>query len=117
MGDSHALLFDVGAFVVFALVATIGFKTNLWIVVFALAGHGLFDWNHHQLIVNAGVPAWWPIFCLSFDAAAAAYLAWRLLSRKIEAADPSDFDRRIHTRSEEHTSELQSLMRISYAVS
>src|SRR3546814_7554234 len=34
----------------------------------------------------------------------------------VETADPDDVELRIAGRSEEHTSELQSLMRISYAV-
>ena len=91
MGGGSALAWETGAFAAFVLAATIGFRTNLWVVVVALVGHGLLDCYHHQLIDNAGVPAWWPIFCLSFDAAAGAYLAWRLLSRKIEATDPSRF--------------------------
>src|SRR3546814_5077863 len=46
------------------------------------------------------------------DAERARFLPLGLLSRRIPvvSADP------IHERSEEHTSELQSLMRISYAV-
>jgi hypothetical protein len=95
IGGGSALAWETGVFAAFALAATIGFRTNLWFVVVALVGHGLLDCYHHQLIDNAGVPAWWPIFCLSFDAAAGAYLAWRLLSGKIEATDPSRFGRRI----------------------
>jgi hypothetical protein len=100
MGGSSALSWETGVFVAFALTATIGFRVNLWIVVVALAGHGILDWYHDQLIYNAGVQAWWPIFCLSFDAAAGAYLAWRLLSRKIEATNLSSFGTRIHSHVE-----------------
>ncbi len=100
MGGSSALSWETGVFVAFALTATIGFRTNLWVVVVALVGHGMLDWYHDRLIDNAGVPAWWPIFCLSFDAAAGAYLAWRLLSRKIQAMNPSSFGRRIHSHVE-----------------
>jgi hypothetical protein len=100
MAGSSALAWEAGALVAFALTATIGFRTNLWIVVVALVGHGVLDWYHDQLIDNAGVPAWWPIFCLSFDAAAGAYLAWRLLSRKIKATNPSSFGRRINCHVE-----------------
>jgi hypothetical protein len=95
MVGGSALAWETGVFAAFALAAMIGFRTNLWVVVVALVGHGLFDFYHHQLINNAGVPAWWPIFCLSFDAAAGAYLAWRLISKKIEATNPSRFGRRI----------------------
>lgn len=63
----------------FALVASLGLRHNLWIVVAALAAHGLLDVVHGHVIANAGVPVWWPAFCMTYDMAAAAYLAWRLL--------------------------------------
>src|SRR3954451_17710678 len=61
--------------------AILGFKLNLWFAVAALAGHGVFDFVHAHLISNPGVPAWWPGFCLTYDVAAAAYLAWILRTR------------------------------------
>ncbi|MGX7953534.1 DUF3703 domain-containing protein [Tsuneonella sp. HG249] len=95
MGDSAALSRELAIFFGFGLAATIGFKTNLWMVVVALAGHGLLDWYHHGLVENEGVPTWWAMFCLSFDGAAGAYLAGRLVSRKINASDPLTFGTRI----------------------
>ena len=86
-GSAHALYLEVAASFAFVLVAVIGFKTNLWLVVAALAGHGVFDFIHPLLITNDGVPGWWPMFCLTYDVAAAAYLAW-LLSRSVLAAKP-----------------------------
>ena len=59
--------------------AVAGFKTSLWLVAAALAGHGLFDLVHAQLIANPGVPVWWPFFCMGFDVMAAACLGWLLL--------------------------------------
>ena len=84
MDGGAALIAETGAIAVFLGAAVIGFRTSLWIVVAALVGHGLFDWYHGALIENAGVPAWWPMWCLSYDAAAGAYLAWRLLSGRSE---------------------------------
>jgi hypothetical protein len=66
------------AFVIFAVV---GFKKSLWITVAALAGHGVFDFFHHFIVHNPGVPVWWPGFCLSFDILAAAFLAILLIRR------------------------------------
>jgi len=63
----------VGA--VFLAAAVAGFKTSLWIVVVALAGHGVFDVAHGRVISNPGVPAFWPAFCSTYDLTAAAYLA------------------------------------------
>lgn len=95
MGGGAALGLETGVFAAFLLAAVIGFRTTLWIVVLALVGHGLLDLFHGRLIANAGVPAWWPMFCLSYDAAAGGYLAWRLLAKKVQASDPLSFGNRI----------------------
>jgi len=77
MGSStRALLLELPGTVLFALLAVIGFKHNLWIAAAGLAAHGVFDFFHGRLISNPGVPAWWPPFCLTYDVTAAAFLAW-----------------------------------------
>jgi len=65
----------------FLVVAVAGFKMNLWLVVAALAGHGVFDGFHYLFLVNAGVPVWWPDFCLAYDVAAAGWLGAMLMKR------------------------------------
>lgn len=60
----------------FVIAAVVGFKSNVWIVVAALAGHGILDAVHGYVVDNAGVPAWWPAFCATYDVAAAAWLGW-----------------------------------------
>jgi hypothetical protein len=74
----------VGA--VFIAVAVSGFRSSLWLVVAALAAHGVFDLGHGILLTNPGVPIWWPEFCLMYDVVAAGYLAWLLWSERIRAA-------------------------------
>ena len=71
----------------FLLVAVIGFKSSLWVVVAALVGHGIFDFFHHRFIENPGVPPWWPGFCLAFDVVAGGCLAVLLVRRKNSRAD------------------------------
>jgi hypothetical protein len=66
---------------IFLMVAVAGFKRNLWLVVGAFAGHGVFDFFRHLFIQNPGVPVWWPGFCLSFDIFAGGFLAVLLMSR------------------------------------
>ena len=39
---------------------------------------------HGRLIVNPGVPVWWPAFCGAYDVVAAAYLAFLLLRPRQE---------------------------------
>ena len=77
-GSGHALVMETLVMIGFVLVAAVGFKKNLWLVVVALAAHGIFDIFHGRVVANPGVPAWWPAFCLTYDITAAAFLAWLL---------------------------------------
>jgi len=88
-GSTHALLSELVATTVFVVLSAVGFRRNLWLVVMGLVAHGIFDLVHGGLIDDPGVPHWWPMFCLMFDVAAAAYLAWRLLQRSGVTAEPS----------------------------
>jgi hypothetical protein len=65
----------------FLTLAVVGFRKNLWLVAAALAGHGVFDFFHHLIIRNPGVPVWWPGFCMSFDVLAGGLLAVLLTRR------------------------------------
>ena len=65
----------------FLVVVVVGFKKNLWLVVAAIAGHGVFDFFHRLFIENPGVPVWWPGFCMSFDVLAGGFLALLLARR------------------------------------
>jgi hypothetical protein len=79
-GTEQALFLEVAGMSAFLVAAVAGFRSNMWIVAAALAGHGIFDFVHGYIISNAGVPAWWPSFCAAFDIVAGCGLAW-LLSR------------------------------------
>ena len=85
-GSTRALVLESIACVGFLLGAALGFRLSLWIVVAALAAHGVFDLVHASAIANPGVPAWWPEFCLTYDVTAGAYLAWLLRSGRVRAA-------------------------------
>jgi hypothetical protein len=80
-GSTAVVITESLAAGVFLLVAVIGFKTRLWLVAAALAGHGIFDAIHHLLIENPSVPHWWPGFCMAFDVTAGIYLAILLMVR------------------------------------
>jgi hypothetical protein len=79
---THALVVEAVVATAFLAVAIAGFRYSLWLVVAALAAHGILDMVHGQVIANPGVPTWWPAFCLTYDGVAAAYLAF-LLSRRV----------------------------------
>jgi hypothetical protein len=76
--SAHTLMIEIAVACGFLILAVLGFKKHFWIVQLALAGHGIFDFVHPFVIVNPGVPRWWPGFCLSFDVLLATWLAVRL---------------------------------------
>ncbi|MFO1458594.1 MAG: hypothetical protein U1G08_04230 [Verrucomicrobiota bacterium] len=86
-GSPHTLLAEAAPALVFVAMAAVGFRKSPWLVVAGLALHGVFDFFHHALIANPGVPSWWPGWCLSYDVVAAVYLAALILVRKAPGAD------------------------------
>jgi len=79
--STPALVLESLIAVAFLAVAAAGFQKNLWLIVAALAGHGVFDFFHRLFIENPGVSVWWPGFCLSFDVLAGGFLAMLLMRR------------------------------------
>ena len=80
MADSRrTLMVESAVASIFLLFAVLGFKRNIWFVVAALIGHGIFDFVHHFFIDNPGVPQWWPGFCSAFDVILGTFLAVRLI--------------------------------------
>ncbi|MBC6982572.1 hypothetical protein [Caulobacter sp. 17J80-11] len=84
-GSASALGPETLGLVAFAILAAIGFRTSLWVVVVGLIAHGLFDLLRGDQIANPGVPVWWPPFCFAYDLATAAWLAQRLLRARSSA--------------------------------
>lgn len=84
-GSLAALAMESVPMAGFILAATLGFKRNLWLVVAALAVHGVYDFFHSRLFANPGVPLWWPGFCGTYDVVAAGWLAWMIRSGRIVA--------------------------------
>jgi len=80
-GSTRALIVESVVMTAFVAVAVMGFKFNVWVIVAALAAHGIFDFVHGYLVTNPGVPAWWPPFCLAYDVTVAAALAWFTIRR------------------------------------
>ena len=86
-GSGHAMVLELIVMAVFVTAAVLGFKKSEWILVAALAGHGVFDALRGNAIENAGVPAWWPAFCGSYDVVAAACLALIIVRRSAAAEE------------------------------
>lgn len=77
-GGPGVLVRECAVAAVFAGLAIVGFKRSLWLVVFGLVAHGVFDIAHASLYANPGAPAWWPAFCSCYDVVAGVYLAWSI---------------------------------------
>ena len=78
IGSVETVLLESILMAMFVIAAVVGFKGTPWIVVVALAAHGLQDAVHGHIVANAGVPVWWPAWCLAYDVGAAGALAWSL---------------------------------------
>lgn len=74
-GSTTALVAELAVAAVFSVAAVVGFRSTPWIIVGALAAHGMFDAVHGHLFENPGVPGWWPAFCGAYDVGASAWLA------------------------------------------
>lgn len=70
---------------VFVAAAVVGFRWTLWVAAVGLAGHGVFDLLHGAVIVDPGVPVWWPAFCSSYDIVAGVYLGVLILRGRVRA--------------------------------
>lgn len=84
-GSTRALMIELLVASGFSLMAIIGYKKNLWLIVIALLGHGVFDMVHRLMFENPGVPHWWPGFCLVIDVILGGLLAARLMQRRVAA--------------------------------
>lgn len=78
-GSIQTVAFETIVMALFVVAAVAGFKRSAWITVGALAAHGIQDAWHSHIVANAGVPAWWPAWCLAYDVGAAGALAWLLV--------------------------------------
>ena len=85
-GSTDSLVAEAVPALGFVAIAALGFRKTPWLVVAGLALHGVFDFFHHTVITNPGVPAWWPGWCLSYDVVAAAYLAALIVIRRTSHA-------------------------------
>src|SRR3954469_17830062 len=85
IGSIQTVVLESAVMTLFVIAAVAGFKGSAWIVVAALAGHGVQDAVHGHIVANAGVPAWWPAWCLVCGVGAPGALAW-ILTRGRAAA-------------------------------
>ena len=75
MDPNHtALTAEIVGALVFIAAAVVGFRIDMRYAAAGLTAHGVFDYFHHLVISNPGVPEWWPGFCMAFDVAAGAWL-------------------------------------------
>lgn len=66
-GSRQALVWELVIAVAFSTVAIMGALYLPVLVGVGIIAHGLFDFVHHTMIQDAGVPGWWTGFCGSLD--------------------------------------------------
>lgn len=90
MGASpySALVIEIAVGLLFAVLAFYGFKKSMWLAAAGIAGHGLFDFLAHPVLVtNPGMPVWWPGFCGTIDFVLGGWLALRLWQTQRKPTD------------------------------
>jgi hypothetical protein len=80
-GSPRSVAAETAVMGVFLVLAAAGFRKSIWFAVAGLAAHGVLDAFHGALVVNHGVPLWWPAFCAGYDITAAFVLAYVALPR------------------------------------
>ena len=85
-GSIQTVVLESALMAGFVIAAVAGFKGTPWIIVAALAAHGVQDAVHGLIVANTGVPAWWPAWCLAYDVGAAGALAWLLIRAEVPSA-------------------------------
>src|SRR5688572_8462450 len=59
-GSSRTILVECLIMSGFVVVAFMGFRGSLWLVVTGLFLHGVQDFFHGGIVTNPSVPPWWP---------------------------------------------------------
>ena len=65
--SSDTIIIELIVALVFSALAIIGARISALVIAAGLIAHGLFDVFHNQLVMNTGVPLWWPGFCAAVD--------------------------------------------------
>jgi hypothetical protein len=71
---SRSLVIEMVGVLLFGLLAWLGLRRSLWWLSIGWLGHVAWDVGLHLDRTLAGVPAWYPLFCIGFDLVVAGYL-------------------------------------------
>ena len=74
--QSEYLVMELGGVMVFSVFAWLSYKYNLYWLSLGWAMHTVWDILLHNAATMTYVPQYYPITCLGFDLAVAAYIAW-----------------------------------------
>jgi hypothetical protein len=73
-GSGLVILVESAWSLVFMALALVGFRRSPLLIALVIASHGAFDLLHSHVVSDAGVPAWWPSFCMTYDVTAGLLL-------------------------------------------
>jgi hypothetical protein len=71
---SRSLVIETVGVLLFGLLAWLGLRRSLWWLSIGWLGHVVWDVGLHLDRTLAGVPSWYPLFCVGFDLMVAGYL-------------------------------------------
>jgi len=76
--DAAVLELALGAPFILAGALCLTFRTPISVVAIGLLWviHAAYDISHDRLLVNSGVPGWYPLFCATLDMVVGFYVIW-----------------------------------------
>lgn len=74
-GSGRVMVIESAWSFLFIALALLGFQRSPLLIAAVIASHGVFDLLHTHVVSDAGVPVWWPSFCVSYDVTAGLLLA------------------------------------------
>lgn len=83
--SAREMLYGIPFLVAGLLFALVSIRQSAAIVGAFWLLHGLYDLIHGRLVMNPGVPAWYPVWCFAVDVVVGGYLIW--LSRRVPQAN------------------------------
>lgn len=87
--NTDTILYEIVIALVFTITALFSSKYSMYIVAAGLILHGVYDAAHDLILINTGVPIWWPGFCAAFDVVLGVIVIYLTKSRSNKLLQPT----------------------------
>jgi len=82
--QTNTIIINVFVTAAFILLSILGFVRSLWLVVFGLIAHGIFD-AAYAVSGMSPAPDWWGVFCIAIDVIWGLALAVLIMQKEVRS--------------------------------